>query len=62
MTTEQSKKLKVGNRVYFNGDQSDRGAVTAYYAIYVTIQWEDGHRSYSGHRSMKGIETMATMR
>jgi hypothetical protein len=56
MTPEQSKKLKVGDRVCFNGDKKDGGKVIATNANYVTIKWADGHQSYSGHKGMKRVE------
>jgi hypothetical protein len=62
MTSEQSKKLQGGDRVYFNGDQADRGKVTAIHANYVSIKWEDGHRSISSHNDMKRIDLLAGKR
>jgi hypothetical protein len=56
MTPEQSKQLKVGTRVCFDGDQTDRGKVTAIHMRYVTIKWEDGHESFTGHNDMKRVE------
>jgi hypothetical protein len=62
MTPEQSKKLKVGTRVCFNNDRADCGKVTAINARYVTIRWEDGHQSYSGHKGMQRVESLAMKR
>jgi hypothetical protein len=59
MTSEQSKKLQVGNRVCFNGDQTDRGKVTAIHMRYVTIKWDDGHKSFSSHNEMERVELLA---
>jgi hypothetical protein len=56
MTAEQSKLLKVGTRVCFNGDPADSGKVTAIQARYVVIKWQDGHQSFTGHNEMKRIE------
>jgi hypothetical protein len=56
MTAEQSKKLKAGDLVCFNGDASDVGTVIATETRYVTIRWQDGHRSLTGHRSMQRVE------
>jgi hypothetical protein len=56
MTPEQSKILKVGTRVCFNGDPADSGKVSAVEARYVTITWRDGHKSFSGHRGMQRVE------
>jgi hypothetical protein len=62
MTTEQSKNLKIGTRVCFNGDQADRGTVTATHARYLTIKWADGHQSFTGHDEMKRVELLAAKR
>jgi hypothetical protein len=59
MTPEQSRKLKTGARVCFNGDQADSGTVTATETRYVTIKWDDGHRSFTGHKNMQRIELAA---
>jgi len=56
MTPEQSKQLKVGTRVCFNGDPADSGKVTSIEAKYVTIKWRDGHRSLTGHNEMTRVE------
>jgi hypothetical protein len=62
MIAEQSKNLKVGARVCFNGDQVDRGRVTANHLRYVTIKWKDGHQSYTGHDDMNRVELLAAKR
>ena len=59
MTPEQSKNLKVGTRVCFNGDPEDNGKVSAVEARYVTITWRDGHKSLSGHRGMQRVELIS---
>jgi hypothetical protein len=59
MTGDQSRLLKVGSRVCFNGDQADRGEVTAIQARYVTIKWEDGHQSFAGPSDMERVELLA---
>jgi hypothetical protein len=56
MTPEQSKQLQVGSRVCFNGDPADSGKVTAIQARYVTIKWDDGHRSLTGHNATDRVE------
>jgi hypothetical protein len=56
MTPEQSLKLKPGNRVRFNGYESDQGTVNATNAKYVTIKWDDGHKSYTGHYDMRRVD------
>ena len=57
MTSEQSRRLKVGDRVCFDGDKADRGTVTATHLRYVIINWDDGHQSFSGHNTdMRRVE------
>jgi hypothetical protein len=51
VTSDQSKRLKIGARVCFGGDQA--GTVTATHARYLTIKWADGHQSFTGHDDMK---------
>jgi hypothetical protein len=58
MTPEQSKKLKVGEHVCFNDNPSDRGKVTAIQLRYVTIKWDDGHLSLTGHNEMTRVELL----
>jgi hypothetical protein len=56
MTGEQSRALKVGDRVCFNGEQADSGTVTAIEHRFVIIKWRDGHKSYTAHGDMKRID------
>jgi hypothetical protein len=58
VTPDQSRKLKPGARVCFDGDPADRGTVKATNARYVTIKWRDGHQSFTGHGDMKRVELM----
>jgi hypothetical protein len=60
MTSEQSKKLQVGTRVCFNGNAADGGKVIAIQARYVTIKWDDGHQSLTGHNDMARVELLVT--
>jgi hypothetical protein len=60
MTGDESRNLKVGTRVCFDGEQADRGTVTATHARYVTINWDDGHKSFTGHNDMKRVERVLT--
>jgi hypothetical protein len=54
------QKLKVGDRVCFNDNPVDRGKVTAILARYVTIKWDDGHQSFTGHKEMRRVGLLAT--
>jgi hypothetical protein len=56
MTPEQSKNLKAGDRVRFDGDPADLGTVIATETRYVTIKWDDSHRSLTGHKNMQRVE------
>jgi hypothetical protein len=56
MTPDQSRKLKPGARVCWNGERADSGIVKATNARYVTVKWDDGHESYTGHYDMKRID------
>jgi hypothetical protein len=56
MTPEQSKTLKVGAVVCFNGEPTDRGKITAIESRYVVIKWDDGNASFTGHNNMQRIE------
>jgi hypothetical protein len=56
MISEQSKQLKVGTLVCFDGDPADSGKVTSIEARYVTIKWNDGHQSLTSHNEMKRVE------
>ena len=57
MTSEESKQLKVGTRVYF-GERADRGTVTEIQARYVIIDWDDGHKSFTSHNEMRRVERL----
>jgi hypothetical protein len=62
MTPDESRKLKLGTRVCFNGDPADVGTVVATNAKYVTIKWDDRHQSFSSHREMKRVELAAPIK
>jgi hypothetical protein len=59
MTPYESRKLKTGTRVCYNGDPADLGTVTATETRYVTIKWDDGHRSFTGHKNMQRVELVS---
>ena len=56
MTGDESRQLRVGDRVCWNGNAADRGTVTAIHIRYVTIKWHDGYESFTGHNDMKRVE------
>ena len=47
---------KIGDRVCLNGNETDQGKITATQFRYVTIKWNDGHQSFTGHNHMARIE------
>jgi hypothetical protein len=62
MTPQQSRSLKPGARVCFNGYNTDCGTVKATNGKYVTIKWDDDHQSFTGHGEMKRVELAAPIR
>jgi hypothetical protein len=62
MTPEKSKNLKAGDLVCFDGDLADIGTVIATETRYVTIKWQDGHRSLTGHKNMQRVELVLKKR
>jgi hypothetical protein len=59
MTPDESRNLKPGTRVCFNGDPADVGTVTATNTKYVTIKWIDKHESFTGHKNMQRVELVS---
>jgi hypothetical protein len=59
MNAEQSKNLKAGDHVYFGGDRTDLGTVIGTETRYVTIKWNDGHKSLSGHKNMERVDLVS---
>jgi hypothetical protein len=62
MTGEQSKNLKVGARVCFNGEAADQGTVKATNWKYITIAWYDGHTSFQAHGDMARVNLLAPIK
>jgi hypothetical protein len=62
MTGEQSKRLKVGARVCFNGEEADQGMVKATNRKYITIAWHDGHTSLQAHDDMRRVHLAAPIK
>ena len=57
MTADESKLLTVGTRVCFNANEDDGGIVIAVNAQYVTIKWDDGHKSFTGHKAWVALNS-----
>jgi hypothetical protein len=56
MTGEQSRKLMVGDRVYWQKDPADRGTVTETNWAGVTIKWNGRGEQAILHNHMGQIE------
>jgi hypothetical protein len=56
MTGDQSRLLKVGDRVCWNTDKNDQGTVTGNEWSGVTIDWDNGRISSIHHNDMVQIE------
>jgi hypothetical protein len=59
MTGEQSRLLKVGDRVCWKRSTTDLGAVVGTAWSGVTIDWDDGHTSSIRHNDMAQVERVA---
>jgi hypothetical protein len=58
MTGEQSRQLKVGDRVYWERSMNDLGNVVGVAWNGVTIEWDDGRTASIQHNDMARIERM----
>jgi hypothetical protein len=57
LRVEFPRHLREDNLIGTRGDKADRGTVTATHLRYVTINWDDGHQSFSGHNNdMRRVE------
>ena len=55
MTPGESKELKKGTRVYWQGDAADSGTITEKSWDSVTINWNNGHVAIVHHGDMREI-------
>jgi hypothetical protein len=55
MTNAESKALKKGSRVYWQGDAADRGNITETSWDAVTIAWDNGKVARVHHGDMREI-------
>jgi hypothetical protein len=60
MTGDQSRLLKVGDRVRWEGSATDLGTVIGTAWSGVTISWDDGHTSSVRHNDMAGVGLVPT--
>jgi hypothetical protein len=62
MTGDQSRKLKVGDRVSWAGSLTDQGTVSAVDWTGVTIKWGNGHTNSVRHNDMAQVERVPLKR
>jgi hypothetical protein len=60
MTGEQSRLLKVGDRVCWGATTTDLGTVIGTSWSEVTISWDDGKASSVSHNDMAMVERVPT--
>jgi hypothetical protein len=60
MTGDQSRYLKVGDRVCWGATTTDLGTVGGTTWSGVTIDWDDGHTTSIAHNDMAKIERVPT--
>jgi hypothetical protein len=60
MTGEQSRTLKVGDRVCWGATITDLGTVVGTSWSEVTISWDDGETSSVSHNDMARVERVQT--
>jgi hypothetical protein len=60
MNVTESKSLKKGTRVYWQGDAADSGIVTETSWDAVTIAWANGQVASVHHGDMREIQSVAT--
>jgi hypothetical protein len=60
MTVNESKGLKKGTRVYWQGDAADSGIITETSWAAVTITWDNGQVASVHHGDMREIQRAST--
>ncbi|MEO6780200.1 MAG: hypothetical protein ABI407_03960 [Bradyrhizobium sp.] len=60
MTGDQSRLIKVGDRVCWGDSTTDCGTVAATTWSEVTIKWDDGHTTSIQHNDMMQVERVPT--
>ncbi len=56
MTADESKHLKKGSRVFWQGDALDGGVISETSWDAVTIAWDNGHVARVHHGDMREIQ------
>jgi hypothetical protein len=59
MTGDQSRHLKVGDRVCWGATKTDLGTVIGTSWSEVTIDWDDGHSTTIQHNDMAQVQRAA---
>jgi hypothetical protein len=59
MTGDESRKLKVGDRVCWSGDAKNQGTVSGTSWSGVTIEWDDGDKTSVGHNDMAQVDRVS---
>jgi hypothetical protein len=62
MTGNQSRLLKIGDRVCWQASTTDLGTVVATSWSEVTISWDDGETSSVSHNDMAQVERVPVKR
>jgi hypothetical protein len=60
MTGDQSRSLKVGDRVCWQNDQADQGTITEKNWAGVTIEWDSRGKQAILHNDMAHVERVPT--
>jgi hypothetical protein len=60
MTGEQSRHLKLGDRVQWDKSLTDRGTISEVDWRGVTIKWDDGRTNTIYHNDMAQVERVPT--
>ena len=56
MTSEQSKNLKIGDRIYWRGDPKDGGRITDKSWDVVAIAWDNGQTARMHFNDMSEVQ------
>jgi hypothetical protein len=60
MTGDESRKLKIGDRVRWKGDATNQGTVRGTSWSGVTIDWDDGDSTSVSHNDMTHVDRLAS--
>jgi hypothetical protein len=62
MTSEQSRLLRIGDRVHWGGATTDQGTISAVDWTGVTIKWDTGDSTTLFHNDMARVERVPLKR